>query len=337
MRTAHGVGIDQRPRVGFVEPQGAHDAGAQRGPVRGNGVVGVDAPGHLGFGRSDQERDRRRQRRRGWSEDIVRQRGAVDDGRCDEGAAAGGGRLHRAEHLFDRQPLQLGGLVRFQAKAGHERLGVLGGGAGRHAGDRGSALRDRAMKQALRRGHTEQRAHFSRAARLAEDRDVPGIAAEAIDVVADPLEARDDVLLSCVAGVREGLAAELREMDEAEDVQPVRDADDDHVVAARQVGAVVRQRGRRSAGVAAAVQPDHHRTRAAARGARRPDVQVQTVFAHRLGAGQRLPLGYERRDHLRRSRAERERLADAGPRRGLERRQKPARARRRCAVGDRLE
>ena len=49
-------------------------------------------------------------------------------------------------------------------------------------------------------------------------------------------------------------------MDEAEHVQPVRDADDDDVVAAREVGAVVGQRRRRAAGIAAAVQPHHDGT-----------------------------------------------------------------------------
>ena len=96
------------------------------------------------------------------------------------------------------------------------------------------------MEQALRRRHAEQRAHLSGAAGLAEDRDVLRIAAEALDVVAHPLEAGDDVLLSRVARVGESFAAELREVDESEHVQPVRDADDDHVVPAREVGAVVR-------------------------------------------------------------------------------------------------
>jgi len=53
------------------------------------------------------------------------------------------------------------------------------------------------------------------------------------------------------------------------------------------------------AGVAAAVRPRHHRPRAAACRAWRPDVEMQTVLAHRLGAGQRLPLGDERGEHLR--------------------------------------
>jgi hypothetical protein len=193
------------------------------------------------------------------------------------------------------------------------------------------------MEQALCRRHAEQRAHFAGAAGLAEDRDAPGIAAEARDVVAHPLEAGDDVLLSRVAGAGETLVAELGEMDETEDVEAVRDADDHHVVASRQVGAVIRQRCRRSAGISAAVQPDHHRARAAGCRARRPDVEVQTVFAHRFGAGERLPLGHERREHLRGARAEGERLADAGPRRGRHRRQKSPRAGGRCAVRDRLE
>ena len=91
------------------------------------------------------------------------------------------------------------------------------------------------------------------------------------------------------------LAAELGEVQEAERVQPVRDADDHDVVRAREVGAVVRAAPpairRCSRRRAATPSPAACRRRRR----RRPDVQVQAVFAHRLGAGQRLPFGDERR------------------------------------------
>ena len=83
---------------------------------------------------------------------------------------------------------------------------------------------------------------------------------------------------------------------------------------AREIGAVVRTHVRRAGGVSAAVQPHHHRTPAAFRRARRPQVQVQAVFAHRLAQVERRPLGHEDGIDERRSRADRHRVAHAGPR-----------------------
>jgi len=177
-------------------------------------------------------------------------------------------------------------LATLEAEARHQRFGVLRRRGRRHARDRRPALCDRPVEQALCGRHAEQRAHFACAAGLTEDRDVLRIAAEAVDVVADPREARDDVLLSGVAGFCEAFTAELRQVDESEHIQPMGDADHHHVVPPRQVRAVVRERSGRSARVAASVQPHHDGTPDLGRRAGRPDVQVQAVFAHRLGAGQ---------------------------------------------------
>src|SRR5947208_1308870 len=89
------------------------------------------------------------------------------------------------------------------------------------------------------------------------------------------------------SGIR--LAAEIRQVHEAERVQPMRDADDDDIVLAREVGAVVRNHVGRSGAVAAAVEPDHDGPPAAGVDARGPDVQVQAVFTHRLAQVERLP------------------------------------------------
>jgi hypothetical protein len=72
------------------------------------------------------------------------------------------------------------------------------------------------MVQAASCRHSEQRAHFSGAARLPEDRHVVGIAAERGDVVADPLQAEHDVLQAHVARVTIAIAADLLEIEESE-------------------------------------------------------------------------------------------------------------------------
>ena len=192
------------------------------------------------------------------------------------------------------------------------------------------------MVEALRRGHPEQRAHLARAARLTEDRHVAGIAAERGDVVAHPLEAGDDVAHARVAGVGELLAAKLREVHEAERVQPMRDADDHDVVLAGQVGAVIRHHSGRAGRIAAAVQPHHHRPLPCA-DARRPDVQVEAVFAHRLAQVERCPFLDEDRIDERRAQPELEGVADAGPRLRFHRRLKAPRACRGRAVRDASE
>ncbi len=228
-------------------------------------------------------------------------------------------------------------MIGFQLEARHEGFGIPRRSVRGHATDRRTALRDGAMKQPLRRGHAEERAHLAGATRLPEDRHVVRIAAEVRDVVANPLEACDDVAHAGVAGVGVLLAAEPREMDEPERVHAVGDADHDDVVTAREIRTVIRDRAGRSARITPAVQPRHDWTSGASRGARRPDVQVQAVFTHRLAARERLPLGNIRGLRLRRTMTERERLAHAGPGRNLERREEASRPRRRRAERHTLE
>src|SRR3546814_16416235 len=75
-------------------------------------------------------------------------------------------------------------------------------------------------------------------ARLAEQGDVAGIAAEAGGVLAHPVEGGDQVENPRVAGMGEALAADVGEVQVAEDVEAVVDRDDDHVLARGEVGAV---------------------------------------------------------------------------------------------------
>ena len=80
-------------------------------------------------------------------------------------------------------------------------------------------------------GMAEQRADLSAAARLAEDRDVARIAAEARGVVAHPFERGDEIEHADIARLREALAADGRQIEMAEDVEAVIDRDDHDVVA----------------------------------------------------------------------------------------------------------
>ena len=260
----------------------------------------------------------------------MRQRLAVDDRRRRKPAAAR--TAERADQPLHRQLLQLVHLVALQPEPRHEGFGIPGRGPRGHTRDRCAALGHRPMEQPLGRRHAEQRAHLARAPRLAEDGDAARIAAEVRDVVADPLESRDDVAHAGVAGISVLFAAELGQVHEPERVQPVRDADDHDVVLAREVGAVIGHHPGRAGRIAAAVQPHHHRALAACANAGRPDVQVETVFAHRLAQVERFPFLDEDRIDERRPMPELEGVEDTRPRLRLERRKKTTRAGGRRAV-----
>jgi hypothetical protein len=103
---------------------------------------------------------------------------------------------------------------------------------------------DGAVEQVARRRHRQQRAHLPAAARLAEDRHVAGIAAEALDVVAHPLQRRQHVERAGIAGLGESRAAKLGEVHVAEDVEPLIDSYHHDVVMGGEIGAVDRHAAR---------------------------------------------------------------------------------------------
>src|SRR3546814_14477154 len=77
----------------------------------------------------------------------------------------------------------------------------------------------------------------------------------------------------------EALAADVGEVQVAEDVEAVVDRDDDHVLARGEVGAVEARPVGRAVGEGAAVQPDHHRPLHAVVQTRRPDMRRQAILA----------------------------------------------------------
>src|SRR5436305_150578 len=120
----------------------------------------------------------------------------------------------------------------------------------------GARLRDSPPEETLRLRRGQQRSHAHATSGLAEDRDVVGVAAERLDVVARPLERRDLVKGAEVAGAYRAWEA-LVEIEKTERVQAVVDRHQDDAVAGERVA---RKGGVRSAsrGEPAAVDP-HHR------------------------------------------------------------------------------
>jgi hypothetical protein len=159
-------------------------------------------------------------------------------------------------------------------------------------------------------------ADVERSGRLAEHRDVAGVAAEPGDVVADPLERHLLILQALVAGP--ALGDEVGVAEEPEQAEPVVERDhDDAVVLGEELAGVeqpdVEERHRllgRAVDVAAAVDPHHHR-RVPGRGRRRPHVEVQAVLVVAREVLQR------RVGELRAALAERGGVARRRPRRRL--------------------
>ena len=149
-----------------------------------------------------------------------------------------------------------------------------------HAVD-AAALHNALVEQAVRGGRLHQRPDLHAAARLAEQRDVVRVAAEARDVVVDPLQRRDHIRAAGVAGVRV-FFPERRKVEIAEDIQAVVQRDDHHVAVAAHIFALVGDvLNRRARGKPAAVQPDEHRLFCRRIERLRPDVEVLAVLVER--------------------------------------------------------
>jgi len=142
--------------------------------------------------------------------------------------------------------------------------------------------------------------------------------------------------------MRPGRAADIGQMQKAENIEAAVDADDNNIAAARQIGAVGHRAVARPITEGAAMQPHHDRPLDAVAEAGCPHIQAQTIFA--LGARVRRPeKGFEHRPprgaigQLPCAAGIGDRRAHAAP--GLRRfgRHEAVAPRRRSAVGDALE
>ena len=300
----------------------ASSFGTQRlpGEIEDRRIAPADQRARLAGRVAEDHRDRRRQGRRVGIERIARQGPPVLH------RPHVGGRAARRHELLHRQRFKHVDAVPGQRQRGQQLFRVMRRGGHATGRDLLAAHGQHAVEQAGRGRHGHERRALRAAAGLAEDRDVARIAAELLDVVADPPQGQDQIEDAGVARVGERLAADLGQEQVAEHVQAVVHGHHRHVAAAAQTGAVGFDLVAGAARVAARVEPHEHGTPAAVTQARRPDVQVQAVFAHRPAA----PTG------LGRDRAEGDRVADAGPRRGRKRRLESPRGGIR-AVADALE
>ena len=212
-----------------------------------------------------------------------------------------------------------------------ERLGyalrILAGG---HEVRR-PALQDRAAEEPAGPRHAEEGRHADRARRLAEDRDLRGVAAEGRDLLPHPLERRHLVEDPLVSGRRQPLAAERLQVEEAEHAEAIVERDDDHVAASGEDGTVVDRLGARTDDEAAAVDPDEDGpARPVEPGG--PDVQREAVLVHRTHVEGECRA--ERARALPGRRSEAGGVAEARPGRERSRREEAARAHRRRGVRD---
>src|SRR6185436_10960009 len=149
--------------------------------------------------------------------------------------------------------------------------------------ERAAAHADSAMEQTATQRARLQDRHARRSRGLAHDRDVARITAEARDIALDPLQRRDLIEESVVAGRvlrRFGSQLGMREKAERADAIRQRDVDD---ALLRELFAVVV--GHRSGAdrETAPVDPDHDRHSLRAGSAWwRPDVQIEAILAGRL-------------------------------------------------------
>ena len=250
--------------------------------------------------------------------------------------------FHRRQKLRHRQRLQLAKVVAGEAEHLQHGIGQLGCAVALAQPDRRAALHDGAMEQPARRRHRQQRADLAAAAELAEDRDVARIAAEAVDVVAHPFQCGDHVQRAGIAGRGEIRAADRRQVEEAEDVQPLVHGDDDHVATLGQPRALQPGDVRGAVGERAAMEPHHDRPLRRCRSPGDQTLRVrQSSVSGEVSGGPEKSASSGRvagaQTLLRRMSGVVQRVAHAGPGRRPARRHEAVGARCRRTIGNALE
>ncbi len=291
----------------------------------------------FGFARSDQERNIGGEVRRAGIEGMVHDRPAIDD--RAETVIAMIGRDRRTvcrQQCIGRHGQQRFGIV--EPEFAHQQPHRIAGGLRRGEPQmRRRALHDRLVKQSFRRRHGHQSGDLRSAARLTEDRHVPGIAAKGGDITAHPVQGGDHVEHSGIAGIGEARVAEFGEMAVPKRIQPMVQGHHDDIADSGEIGAVEAWRAARSGEIAAAMHPHHDRPLGPVIQPRRMDVEDKAVLA---GRDQTADPGIGRPDNrfvLRRPRAQIDGVADAGPGLRRRRRHEAAFTRRGPAIGDALE
>jgi hypothetical protein len=104
---------------------------------------------------------------------------------------------------------------------------------------RRTALNHCTVEQTPGSRHREKRPYFPASARFPEDHDATWIAAEVLNVIADPFQRLNDIEHADIARVRELFASQVAEKGEAQCVESMIDRDDYHVPALAQVGSIV--------------------------------------------------------------------------------------------------
>ena len=186
--------------------------------------------------------------------------------------------IRRGDKVLDLDLLQ----VRdgFAAQQLHHLIRT-GDGLLRGAREHGrAALGDDAVEVLMGALHQRQQGHAGAARGFAEDGHVVGIAAEARDVLMDPLERHHLIHQAQVLGVRIVRAVrQVGQVEKAEHPDPVLDGGHDDVrVLLHEIVAIVGRVHRAALFKRAAMDPDHHRLFPRAGIIRLPDVQVQAVL-----------------------------------------------------------
>ncbi|KYD22029.1 hypothetical protein B4109_2595 [Geobacillus stearothermophilus] len=193
-----------------------------------------------------------------------------------------------------------------------------------------TALQHGAPKQPAGLRKRQQHADARRSGRFTENRDVVRITTKRRNVLLHPAQRRHLVQNAEIPGLRVRFAERITEMQKAKHVHSVVDRHDNDIAVFRERRPVIPRRRTRTEQKGAAVNPKQHRALLPIR-RRRPNVQVQPVFARRLAH----PPEQSAENRIRRlhhDRTERCRLPHPIPRIGRLRRQKPALTDRRFRV-----